>query len=478
MSVRLDIVGGLDSAWADALRSVAAGRLAIADAPQAGQGPQAWRRMLQEALSAPLPAAGRHEAAASRLPQTSGAVECWGFEDDVGQPLFAPFFAASAWQRPPYCVSLRLVAQRGSQRWLLAQACVGARDRYPDLLLQLARTAVLLLARALSDCPPEVVPVAASDLPRRAPGSATALAGGALRRQWLRNSRRWAVETWAVGIVDRPIVQVLANGELGPVTWLPWDDREGYLADPFPWPGHDERFLCERFSNRTQAGDLVTIEGRQVDEPVPVDIPERRHLSYPGAWLEGDQLLLMPESGAARRTVIYRLDDQARATPWVTVAQDCGMADPTLFRRDGLYWIAYTDTDLGLHDNLCLLFAEQLEGPWQRHAANPVKLDIRSSRPAGPVFQMGDDWFRPAQDCAADYGAALAINRIVELSPTRFREEVATILRPDPCGQYPHGLHTLSVWGERLLIDGKRWSRRPLLLADKIRNRLRRSGNS
>jgi hypothetical protein len=154
------------------------------------------------------------------------------------------------------------------------------------------------------------------------------------------------------------------------------------------------------------------------------------------------------------------------------------MADPTLFRKDGLYWIAYTDTDIGLHDNLCLLFAEQLQGPWRRHPGNPVKLDIRSSRPAGPVFQAGDGWFRPAQDCAADYGAALAINRIVELSTTRFREELVTVLRPDPRGAYPHGLHTLSVWGDRLLIDGKRWQRGPQLLVDKIRRRLLRAGDS
>ena len=52
------------------------------------------------------------------------------------------------------------------------------------------------------------------------------------------------------------------------------------------------------------------------------------------------------------------------------------------------------------------------------------------------------------------------------------------VLRPDPKGPYPHGLHTRSVWGDRLLVDGKCWRRRPQLLADKLLYRLRRGARS
>ncbi len=475
--VRLNLIGGQDAGWVNALRAAAADRVSIVAVPPGGRVSPLWRRLSREILGEAIAIEPAVDASSATSSVGDGMDEHWQFEDGNGQPLFAPFFAARDWQREPFSMLLRLVACRGQRRLILAEACIGTRDSYAELLQQLARTAVILLKQALSGSPPECAPVAEAPLAARREGVTDWLIGG-LRRQQLRNSRRLAVETWAVGIVERPIGQVLKCGELGPATWLVWDDREGYLADPFPWPGRTDRIVCERYSNRTRRGDLVAVEGRDACHPIQIEIPERRHLSYPGAWLEGDHVLLMPESGASRATVIYRLDAKARAVPFVTVAEDIGMADPTLFKRGGLYWIAYTDTDIGLHDNLCLMVAERMTGPWRRHPGNPVKLDVRSSRPAGAVFRVGEGWFRPAQDCAADYGAALAINRIVELSTTRFREEVVAVLRPDPQGPYPHGLHTLSIWGDRLLIDGKRWQRRPQLLADKLLYRLRRNAGS
>ena len=132
------------------------------------------------------------------------------------------------------------------------------------------------------------------------------------------------------------------------------------------------------------------------------------------------------------------------------------MADPTLFRANGLYWLAYADGDIGLYDNLCLRFAERLEGPWRPHPLNPVKIDVRSSRPGGTPFRVGNALFRPAQNCARSYGGALAVNRIEVCTPGDYREETIAMLSPDPDGPFPDGLHTLSVRNDAVLIDGKR----------------------
>lgn len=475
--VLLDLIADPDAGWVHELLAVADGRIRLAvTAPPSGQ--RAWRRLLGAALPSGSPRAEEGRGPSCDPAGDGAADECWRFETEAGLPLFSPYFAADAWQRPPYTLVLRLVAERSGQCRVLAEACVGTRDSYTDLLRKLAAMAVQLLSRALSPSPPAPGPLTQRSATAAKTPRAGQLVGGAICRQIQRNARRLAVETWAVGVAKSPIGTVMAGGVIGEVSWLEWDDRKGYLADPFPWPGRPDRILCERYANGSGRGDLVAIDRFQSDQIVHIDIPEECHLSYPGVWCEGEELLLMPESGASRRTMIYRLDEQARAQPWITVADNVGMADPTLFRKDSLYWIAYTDTDIGLHDNLCLLMAERLQGPWRPHPANPVKLDIRSSRPAGPLFQYEGAWYRPAQDCAADYGAALAINRIVELNPTRYREEVVTVLRPDARGPYPHGLHTLSVWGDRLLIDGKRWQRRPRLLLDKLLYRLRRAGDS
>ena len=48
----------------------------------------------------------------------------------------------------------------------------------------------------------------------------------------------------------------------------------------------------------------------------------------------------------------------------------------------------------------------------------------------------------------------VAINRVTELTPHTFREEVATVVTPH--ARYPAGVHTLSALGPMTLVDGKR----------------------
>jgi hypothetical protein len=90
-----------------------------------------------------------------------------------------------------------------------------------------------------------------------------------------------------------------------------------------------------------------------------------------------------------------------------------------------------------------------------------VKLDIRSSRPAGTPFEHDGRLFRPAQDCAGSYGAAIVINEVTSLTPDRFSERPVARLTPEPRGPLPDGLHTLSAAGPRTLVDGKRLVWRP-----------------
>ncbi len=105
---------------------------------------------------------------------------------------------------------------------------------------------------------------------------------------------------------------------------------------------------------------------------------------------------------------------------------------------------------------LFVFHAADLHGPWMPHALNPVKCDLRSSRPAGTPF-IGEDGalYRPAQDCSRVYGGAVAVNRVTRLTPHEFEEVITTHLRPDLEGPCPDGLHTLSAAGDLTLVDGK-----------------------
>lgn len=98
--------------------------------------------------------------------------------------------------------------------------------------------------------------------------------------------------------------------------------------------------------------------------------------------------------------------------PLRVAVKDVAMTDPTLMRRDGLHWVSYTNTDVGAHGNLRLMLAESLTGPWRKHPGNPVKIDIRSSRPGSTPSHVDSRRYRPAQDRLRAYGGALVINAV------------------------------------------------------------------
>jgi hypothetical protein len=155
--------------------------------------------------------------------------------------------------------------------------------------------------------------------------------------------------------------------------------------------------------------------------------------------------------------MLYRLGANGDIDPVCAIAPERRLSDPTLFRHDGRYWIACADLDIGAHDSLCLLHATSLDGSWQPHRLDPVRIDIRGARPAGALFRVRNTLYRPGQNCAATYGAGITIYRIDVLTPDDYHETAVAALNPDRNGPFPHGLHTLVSDGARTWVDGKRF---------------------
>jgi hypothetical protein len=282
-------------------------------------------------------------------------------------------------------------------------------------------------------------------------------------------------EWWSLGTTAMPLSRVVGSGALGEVSWLEPQRGRNYLADPFPWPGTN-RVLAEEMASN-DIGRIVMLEPDGVSgfRRAGVVLEDGHHHSYPCTFREDGTTFLLPETPVHGCTALYRLEPDGSLEKLCDVAPDRRLGDPTLFRHDGRYWIACIDLDIGLHDNLCLYHAEAPAGPWRPHRLWPVKLDIRSSRPAGGVFRIGGALFRPAQDCARSYGAGVTINRVDELTPSRFRETAIATLRPDPSGPFPDGIHTFTPDEGFAWVDGKRYVFDAKAAAAKIGRRLMRA---
>jgi hypothetical protein len=268
-------------------------------------------------------------------------------------------------------------------------------------------------------------------------------------------------DQWNLGVVEQPISAFLQSENRAPTQWLPVPKRSEVRADPFGVVRAGRlTILCEHFSYRDNRGVIVAIESLGAPSRMPIAIGPTPavHMSYPFLLQADNRVLCLPEASAAQEVTLY--ESERFPDRWVKVATlltGVAVVDATPFRHGQYWWLAGSEVAaLGANCELHLWYAPALTGPWCAHPGNPVKVDIRSARPAGTPFVQGGALYRPAQDCSRTYGGRVIINRVLTLTPLEFREEAFVAVDPDRAGPYPGGLHTLSQVGSVTLIDGKR----------------------
>jgi hypothetical protein len=285
------------------------------------------------------------------------------------------------------------------------------------------------------------------------------------------------METWNVGIVDAPIHRFLEPGFRPAITWIPPIGPHKFIADPFAATiGNRVQLLAEEFDFDRYQGYISSAEwipGRAPEWKLRID--EGLHMSYPFAFQYGGEWYVAPESSLNGEVALYRCDPASgRWQKLRTLIEDFAALDPTLIEYEGRWWLFCTRRGDFPDAKLYLWHAPELFGPWQPHCMNPVKCDIRSSRPGGTLFQHQGSLYRPAQDSSVSYGGALTINRIIKLTVEEFREEPAIHLEPSRDSAYPDGWHTLSAAGPITVLDGKRMAFIPGLSARRLQHKLGR----
>jgi hypothetical protein len=308
-----------------------------------------------------------------------------------------------------------------------------------------------------------------TSLGRSRPAPPHAPAVGRLTRHWrrrvaeLRNLAREVAlatldEQWSIGVIEAPAHKLLGGIAPGRVRWL--DPLPGgYLADPIALPEVRPRLilLAEAYRFDERCGKVAVVHVGKEGSTTAIVLDRPWHLSYPFLWREGEQIWCIPEMAEAGRVQLFRADPfPDRWIEGPVLLEGFAGVDPTLHHDGQRYWLFCADRTDAPNAKLFLFHSERLEEVWQPHPCNPIRCDLRNSRPAGPLFTHEGHLYRPAQDCSLTYGGGLAINRILELTPTTFREEIAVRLVPDPRGPYPDGLHTFCAAGPVTIIDGKR----------------------
>lgn len=278
--------------------------------------------------------------------------------------------------------------------------------------------------------------------------------------RWAKIKKRFQqslfIERWNIGIIDAPIQEVaLSKAKKWNVKWLQEEKGSDFRADPFGMSNAlGTHLVYEHMHNSRGQINVLQEEVRE-----KVLIGNTSHLSYPYTFTSDGTTYIVPECSELEGLRIYPIEPKS-LQPGIPIDLRIGLqvVDPSITHHGGFWWIFCTDrfrkgADMRLH----IFFADQLTGPWKPHPMNPVKTDIRSARPAGHLFTHNGSLFRPSQDSSKTYGGRIIVNRIDELNPERFSETAVNIVSPELfTGPYRLGIHTISAFGDKTCIDGKR----------------------
>lgn len=259
-------------------------------------------------------------------------------------------------------------------------------------------------------------------------------------------------DVWNVARIKMPLSEWLHAIPSEP-EWLPEPKGSSFRADPFGLPRSDY-FLYEYYNALHKKGE---IRRRSWSSPKQEQRLETgpTHVSYPYVFSHEEQLYCLPETSQANELFLSKISEEGELIETKTLMKGIALADPSLFFHEGVFWLWATDTrDKGADLRLNLYFSNQLEGKWTDHPLNPVKTDIRHSRPGGTVFMHENRIYRLAQDSSGGYGSALWIMEIIRLSQSEYEE--IPVRKIEPLPPYLGGIHTLSKQGDSCFIDGKR----------------------
>ena len=243
----------------------------------------------------------------------------------------------------------------------------------------------------------------------------------------------------------------------------PWqvlaDVDNHFYADPVPWEKDGIHYLFfEDLDHRTEKGILsvVTMGEHGPTGPAEPCLEEPFHLSYPYLLEHEGEVYMIPETSANGKVTLYKTDSFPLGwKPYKTILENIDAADVTITQHEGRWWLFCVTRDGagGYSDCLSIFHADELFGPWQAHAQNPVLIDKAAARPAGNFVHIDGKLCRPVQDCAHSYGWRLQLVEVTCLTPDHYEQKVLDSLEPN--SRWPgRKLHTLNRAGRLEVVDG------------------------
>ena len=233
-----------------------------------------------------------------------------------------------------------------------------------------------------------------------------------------------------------------------------------FWADPIVAVKDGKHYIfLEEYVYAQGKGRLSVIEiddNGSPSEAVPIlECPY--HLSYPFVFEKDGQYFMIPETSANHTVDLY----ECVSFPYKwqfkkNLLTDIKAVDSTVIFKDNKWWLftnVVENAGASSLDELFLFYCDDIINcELKSHHSNPIVSDVRSARPAGPLYYKDGVLFRPSQICAPYYGWGISVNKITKLTEQEYEEDQASVISPDVNNKIA-GIHTLAYAGKLCVID-------------------------
>lgn len=229
-----------------------------------------------------------------------------------------------------------------------------------------------------------------------------------------------------------------------------------FCADPFLFRHGDESWLfveTKTLDGKGIIGCLKDVDGKWIWQGVALD--ETCHLSYPQVFEENEKIYMIPESCKRNPGDVCLYEAVEFPLKWKKVQTliEQPFADCTIFKHAGHWYMACYNRPP--EERAELWHSDKLVGRWVRHPMwNRITQTSQLVRCGGSFIERKGNLYRVAQDCDGFYGIRLWKVPVEEISPTSYREGVASVLIDEfdmPKGR-KHTYNEIIIGGDRLCV--------------------------
>lgn len=269
---------------------------------------------------------------------------------------------------------------------------------------------------------------------------------------------KFLIGAWNVGVIECSIEDIFNDLNSFKIRWVKHNYIDRFFADPFLEKQDEMNYfiLAEEYLFYERKGKIVrlTVEKKSmklIDKEIILN--DKYHLSYP--YVSGEYII--PEGYRSGATYAYKKCEDGCSYEKIKLL-NTGLIDQTFLKHNGKSWIFATTAEPKKADALSKLsiFYKDKDSKFIPHKLNPVKNDIKTSRPGGMFFIYRGELYRPTQDSEKRYGHLIRIMKINRLTEDEFKEEEVMALSSEKFPPYNMGFHTFNVYDNCIIVDGYR----------------------